>query len=706
MILISAGLVLTAIVLLIAGFVLAKPFLVMWSIAVSVLSAVFLVIGALLRRHELFPGGDAGASQPLPPKGPMPAGPLAAPHGVPNQTPGRPSAPQQMVVRHGMQQAPAAPTQPRRGPVAGPATAAAARRGALDPEAIVLVIPGRKRYHVAGCRQLAGRDHEELTYEEAREEGFTPCTTCLPADPASGPQTRETPPGVRRPDESLTVSRESGPTAGAREPGAHEATARFTAPYQPVQPTAPSGGRQAPGTRSEPQRSESPRPESSRPGSQRSEPQRPETQRPEHQRPGAESPQARFEASRAKAEPPAAPVTGRDSAPGRPEASEARRESAASRQEAQRSPQEPVVSVARPYIQSPEPQARPQESASPPARPAEQPARPAGIQLPKIPEIPHAASEATSWFSRDAAGQASQAAGQKTSAAPAGSADAPAKPEPVRAESAKAASTASGSATSGSSGASVTAASASSSSRAEAPEPAEAEPTRPANPRPAKAEPAKSGPAEAGSATAGPAKAGSAGGKAHIEAASGGKASAEAETATAGRDTSPEPSGSGREAPAEGDTPKPVEPAETAPGRAGPQVAADSTSAKPAPATATLKAPAVKPEAVVTGTPADAPSRDDRDGRDGTDAPDDRGDDTSPGGIPAIKDGTRPAAQGQEADGETVTTIAGTRRFHDADCPLVKGASAGGSGIETVSRAEAEKAGLTDCPICRNDRRT
>ncbi|MEU8381837.1 hypothetical protein AB0C32_21925, partial [Streptosporangium sp. NPDC048865] len=129
MILISAGLVLTAIVLLIAGFVLAKPFLVIWSIAVSMLSAVFLVIGALLRRHELFPGGDAGASQPLPPKGPMPAGPLPAPHGMPNQPhgmpsqmQGRPPAPQQMMARPGTQQVPAASAQPRRGPAAGPAT--------------------------------------------------------------------------------------------------------------------------------------------------------------------------------------------------------------------------------------------------------------------------------------------------------------------------------------------------------------------------------------------------------------------------------------------------------------------------------------------------------------------------------------------------------------------------------------------------------
>ncbi|WP_440097834.1 hypothetical protein [Streptosporangium sp. H16] len=735
MILISAGLVLTAIVLLIAGFVLAKPFLVIWSIAVSMLSAVFLVIGALLRRHELFPGGDAGASQPLPPKGPMPAGPLPAPHGMPGhphgmqpQMPNQPSAPQQMMVRHGMPQVPAAPTQPRRGPVAGPATAAAARRGALDPEAIVLVIPGRKRYHVAGCRQLAGRDHEELTYEEAREEGFTPCTTCLPADAGSGPQQRETSPGARKPEAPLNVSHESGSLGDAREPGPQEATARFTSPYRPVQPpvqpTAPSGGQQAPGAR----------PEHRRPEPQRPESQRPEPQRPESQRPGSDATQARFEASQTRSESPASPVSpasstspaaGRDAAPAGPETSATGRESTASRQEAvsrqetQRSPQEPVVPVARPYVQSPEPQGRPQEAASSPARPAEQPTRPA-IRRPKVPEIPHAASEATSWFSRDvvaqASGQESTETSAKTDSAKAGSRTATSGPD----RSAETEPT-----VSGSSRTPATAA-----SRAEAPESepdepgtagvasakpgsgsghAEAELTGPAKTGPGKAEAAESGPAEAGSATAEPAKPEPAGGKAHAGAVSGGGASfteAEAETTTAaGRDASPEPSGSGREAAAEGGAPEPVESAETAPGRAGRQVAADSTSAEPVPVPEAAPAGGTS-KATATGAPATGSSRGDRDARDDRDASDDRGDDTSPGGAPAVEDRPRPAPQEREEGGETVTVIVGTLRFHDSDCPLVKGASIGGSGIETMPRAEAEKAGLSNCPICRQNRRT
>ncbi|MEU7891401.1 hypothetical protein AB0B45_00915 [Nonomuraea sp. NPDC049152] len=234
MILISAGLVLAAVVLLIAGFVMAEPFLIMWSIVVSVLSALFLVIGAFLRRHELFPGGGgAGARTPqanaptVTPTAVTPAGAATAPT-MPQQQP-RPLAPAQPVPS-GM--------RPQQGVVHGapprPAPAVAGMPRGISPEALVLVIPGRKRYHVAGCRQLSGRDHEELTFEEAREEGFTPCTTCLPdaalggrqvpsaaeprqAQPAgrapyAAPSPRDTPP-AGRPPVSAPPAASAGPQA-------------------------------------------------------------------------------------------------------------------------------------------------------------------------------------------------------------------------------------------------------------------------------------------------------------------------------------------------------------------------------------------------------------------------------------------------------------------------------------------------------------
>jgi hypothetical protein len=44
----------------------------------------------------------------------------------------------------------------------------------------VLVIDGRPRYHVAGCVHLLGRESEPLPVGEAVELGFTPCSLCEP----------------------------------------------------------------------------------------------------------------------------------------------------------------------------------------------------------------------------------------------------------------------------------------------------------------------------------------------------------------------------------------------------------------------------------------------------------------------------------------------------------------------------------------------
>jgi hypothetical protein len=42
----------------------------------------------------------------------------------------------------------------------------------------VRVVPGYRRYHVAGCRLLDSHLDEEITLTEAHEEGFTACTAC------------------------------------------------------------------------------------------------------------------------------------------------------------------------------------------------------------------------------------------------------------------------------------------------------------------------------------------------------------------------------------------------------------------------------------------------------------------------------------------------------------------------------------------------
>jgi hypothetical protein len=54
----------------------------------------------------------------------------------------------------------------------------------------VYVVAGRLRYHRDGCSLLEGRATDALVPEEAREEGFSPCSRCLPpvADDVVGPQ--------------------------------------------------------------------------------------------------------------------------------------------------------------------------------------------------------------------------------------------------------------------------------------------------------------------------------------------------------------------------------------------------------------------------------------------------------------------------------------------------------------------------------------
>jgi hypothetical protein len=150
-IVVSGALAVVAFALLIAGLVASGLALVYVSIAVSVVAMVFLAIGAYQRRGETAPG--LALSSPAPAA--MPTEDL---------TP---------VVR----------------PVSTPAaeldesvTTIPADSGRED----VLVVPGRPRYHVAGCRYLSGKDAEVRTRTEALEEGFSPCGVCRPDDALAG----------------------------------------------------------------------------------------------------------------------------------------------------------------------------------------------------------------------------------------------------------------------------------------------------------------------------------------------------------------------------------------------------------------------------------------------------------------------------------------------------------------------------------------
>lgn len=74
----------------------------------------------------------------------------------------------------------------------------------IEAGRIVTVVDGRPRYHVATCRHVAAKPAEDITVEEARTAGFTPCGVCKPdAEPIARmprvPRQREIPALTRPP---------------------------------------------------------------------------------------------------------------------------------------------------------------------------------------------------------------------------------------------------------------------------------------------------------------------------------------------------------------------------------------------------------------------------------------------------------------------------------------------------------------------------
>ena len=201
-IVVSGALVLVALVLLLIG--LANPGLgfLYASIAVSAVAIGALVIGLLqgraaLRKDETTPGSlfgpDPGADDEpdVEPTGERdgavaPAGAtgasVAAATGAgparpaderPASLPGdeRPDVEPLPVPVGGDAEPPVEPAEPLPVDVAQVQAAVGA---------VVLVVPGRPRYHLAGCRYLAGREAEERSPVDAQERGFTPCGVCRP----------------------------------------------------------------------------------------------------------------------------------------------------------------------------------------------------------------------------------------------------------------------------------------------------------------------------------------------------------------------------------------------------------------------------------------------------------------------------------------------------------------------------------------------
>ncbi|MFI0407028.1 hypothetical protein [Actinomadura sp. 3N508] len=235
MIILSGVLVVVAIALLVAGIVAsngdsAEVFNLdaLWvtyiSIAVSIVSALCLAIGVFLRRKELF--GPPGAA-------------LAPPR----------QSRQPKQGRQGKRPKAGPPPMPA-APVKGPGPEATAPMGPVDDEvafptpqvdvpgdALVFVVRGRKRYHLDTCRQLAGRETEELTYAEAKEEGFSPCTACMPDTALAA---RAAASGTASPDASKAAGASAPPRPGAERSESGLAGLAQPAPSKPAQPASAS----------------------------------------------------------------------------------------------------------------------------------------------------------------------------------------------------------------------------------------------------------------------------------------------------------------------------------------------------------------------------------------------------------------------------------------------------------------------------------
>jgi hypothetical protein len=152
-IVISGALVLVALVLLIIGVVGPELSFVYASIAVSLVSLGFLVVGILQRRGETIPVGEVA---------PAPAATVEQP--ADSVTAVIPS--QSLGTSRKVSDEPPVAASVADEPAAG----------------TVLVVEGRPRYHVGGCRYLSGKATQEVDVLDAREEGFSPCGVCKPDD--------------------------------------------------------------------------------------------------------------------------------------------------------------------------------------------------------------------------------------------------------------------------------------------------------------------------------------------------------------------------------------------------------------------------------------------------------------------------------------------------------------------------------------------
>jgi hypothetical protein len=168
-IVISGALVLVSLVLLVLGVTQSDINLVYGCIVVSLVSLVFLVLGIVQRRGEVLPG--TAGSTPDPHGATVGQAPAAQPGNSPERSVPLDDVPAQSGPSGDDADDTATSLPPAEEPVAG---------GEAPVEGTVLVVANRPRYHVGGCRYLAGKQAQEVDLVDAREAGFTPCGVCKP----------------------------------------------------------------------------------------------------------------------------------------------------------------------------------------------------------------------------------------------------------------------------------------------------------------------------------------------------------------------------------------------------------------------------------------------------------------------------------------------------------------------------------------------
>jgi hypothetical protein len=212
LIVVSGVLVAVALVFLIIGlFQHSGIGFILVSIVTSLVSGVFLLLGALQRRGAPAAVADGGTSG-----------------------------------TEALERVTAVSVRPRE--EAAPAAEAAAAEGPM-----VSVVRGRPRYHVESCRFLTGRpDVEQISVDEARGEGYTACGVCKPdaaiAAAADAPaETAETAEPEAMSDDTAMLDTASGEPAedtGDEAPAPRKTAAR-KAPAKTAAATATKPAKKA-----------------------------------------------------------------------------------------------------------------------------------------------------------------------------------------------------------------------------------------------------------------------------------------------------------------------------------------------------------------------------------------------------------------------------------------------------------------------------